>query len=114
MDSTSQVTRLKGTKVRQDKLDQPLPRKFYARDPREVSRDLLGKILFRRDETSLGAGRIGVGEGYLGEDDPAPHAAAGKTLRDAPLFGPPGHSYGYFIHRNHYCFYGSCLPAWNA
>src|SRR5438093_660900 len=58
MDSTSQVTRLKGTKVQQDKLDQPLPRKFYARDPREVSRDLLGKILFRRDDTSLRAGRI--------------------------------------------------------
>jgi len=71
MDSTSQVTRLKGTKVQQDKLDQPLPRKFYARDPREVSRDLLGKILFRRDDTSLRAGRIVEVEAYLGEDDPA-------------------------------------------
>src|SRR5439155_1463725 len=58
MDSTSQVTRLKGTKVQQDKLDQPLPRKLYARDPREASRDLLGKILFRRDDTCLPAGRI--------------------------------------------------------
>ena len=110
MDSTSQVTRLKGTKVQQDKLDQPLPRKFYARDPREVSRDLLGKILFRRDDTSLRAGRIVEVEAYLGEDDPAAHAAAGKTLRNAVLFGPPAHSYVYFIYGNHYCFNVSCLP----
>src|SRR5437660_9581011 len=95
MDSTSQVTRLKGTKVQQDKLDQPLPRKFYARDPREVSRDLLGKILFRRDDTSLRAGRIVEVEAYLGEDDPAAHAAAGKTLRNAVLFGPPAHYASY-------------------
>src|SRR6266566_3930600 len=110
MDSTSQVTRLKGTKVQQDKLDQPLPRKFYARDPREVSRDLLGKILFRRDDTSLRAGRIVEVEAYLGEDDPAAHAAAGKTLRNAVLFGPPAHSYVYFIYGNHWCFNVSCLP----
>src|SRR5213593_1387910 len=110
MDSTSQVTRLKGTKVQQDKLDQPLPRKFYARDPREVSRDLLGKILFRRDDTSLRAGRIVEVEAYLGEDDSAAHAAAGKTLRNAVLFGPPGHSYVYFIYGNHFCFNVSCLP----
>src|SRR5207247_421063 len=110
MDSTSQVTRLKGTKVQQDKLDQPLPRKFYARDPREVSRDLLGKILFRRDDTSLRAGRIVEVEAYLGEDDPAAHAAAGKTLRNVVLFGPPAHSYVYFIYGNHYCFNVSCLP----
>ncbi len=109
-DSTSQQIRLKGTKVQQDKLGQPLPREFYARDPREVSRDLLGKILFRRDDTSLRAGRIVEVEAYLGEDDPAAHAAAGKTLRNAVLFGPPGHSYVYFIYGNHYCFNVSCLP----
>src|SRR2546430_10677827 len=56
---------------------------------REVSRDLLGKILFRRDDTNLRAGRIVEVEAYLGEDDPAAHAAAGKTLRNAVLFGPP-------------------------
>src|SRR5437879_7100927 len=113
-DSTAQVIGLKGTKVKQDKLGQPLPREFYARDPREVSRDLLGKILFRRDDTSLRAGRIVEVEAYLGDDDPAAHAAAGKTLRNAVLFGPPGHSYVYFIYGNHYCFNVSCLPAGTA
>src|SRR5438067_11393616 len=98
MDSTSQVTRLKGTKVQQDKLDQPLPRKFYARDPREVSRELLGNILFRRDDTSLRAGRIVEVEAYLGVDDSAANAAAGQTLRNAVLLGPPVQSYVDFIH----------------
>ena len=108
-DSTSQVTRLKGTKV-QPKIDRRLPREFYARDPREVSRDLLGKVLLRSDDTGLRMGRIVELEAYLGEDDPAAHAAAGKTLRNAVLFGPPGHSYVYFIYGNHYCFNVSCLP----
>jgi DNA-3-methyladenine glycosylase len=109
VDSTSQVTRLKGTKV-QPKLDQPLPRQFYGRDPREVSWDLLGKVLVRREGRKLLAGRIVEVEAYLGDDDPAAHAAAGKTLRNAVLFGPPGRSYVYFIYGNHYCFNVSCLP----
>jgi DNA-3-methyladenine glycosylase len=109
VDSTSQVTRLKGTKV-QPKLDRPLPREFYARDPRDVSRDLLGKVLLRSDDTGLRMARIVELEAYLGEDDPAAHAAVGKTLRNAVLFGPPGHSYVYFIYGNHYCFNVSCLP----
>jgi DNA-3-methyladenine glycosylase len=109
-DSTSQVTRLKGTKVQQDELGQPLPREFYESDPREVSRDLLGKVLVRRAHRKLLAGRIVEVEAYLGDDDPAAHAAAGKTLRNAVLFGPPGHSYVYFIYGNHYCFNVSCLP----
>jgi DNA-3-methyladenine glycosylase len=92
------------------KLSRPLPRQFYARDPRIVSRELLGKVLVRREGKKLLSGRIVEVEAYLGLNDPAAHSAAGRTLRNAVLFGPPGHSYVYFIYGNHYCFNVSCLP----
>src|SRR6266852_6515869 len=88
----------------------PLPREFYARDPRAVGCDLLGKVLVRQEGKNLLAARIVEVEAYLGEGDPAAHAAAGRTPRNAVLFGPPGHSYVYFIYGNHYCFNVSCLP----
>ena len=88
----------------------PLPRAFYNRDPRLVSHDLLGKILVRRQSRRILAGRIVEVEAYLGTDDPAAHSASGRTLRNAVLFGPPGHSYVYFIYGNHFCFNVSCLP----
>jgi len=85
----------------------PLPRAFYARDPRRVARALLGKVLVRNGSPRLTA-RIVEVEAYLGEKDPAAHAAAGQTLRNAVLFGPPGHAYVYFIYGNHYCLNVSC------
>src|SRR6185437_10718324 len=87
-----------------------LPRNFYDRDPRLVGPDLLGKILVRRDGRKLLTGRIVEVEAYLGAEDPAAHAAIGKTARNAVLFGPPGYAYVYFIYDNHYCLNVSCLP----
>jgi DNA-3-methyladenine glycosylase len=87
-----------------------LPRSFYDRDPREVSRDLLGKVLVRRVRKKFLAGRIVEVEAYLGTDDPAAHSASGRTARNAILFGPPGYAYVYFIYGNHYCLNVSCLP----
>ena len=88
----------------------PLSRAFYDRDPRTVSRDLLGKVLIRREGRKLRAARIVEIEAYLGEGDPAAHAACGRTPRNSVLFGPPGHAYVYFIYGNHYCLNISCLP----
>jgi DNA-3-methyladenine glycosylase len=93
-----------------EKPGKPLPRDFYTRDPRLVSRDLLGKILVRRQARKLLTARIVEVEAYLGQDDPAAHSASGRTPRNAVLFGPPGLSYVYFIYGNHYCFNVSCLP----
>lgn len=92
------------------KLYRPLARKFFDRDPRVVSPELLGKVLVRRNGRKLLVGRIVEVEAYLGKDDPAAHSFAGRTARNAVLFGPPGYVYVYFIYGNHYCLNVSCLP----
>lgn len=91
-----------------------IPRDFFDRDPRQVAPDLLGKVLLRREGDSLLAGKIVETEAYLGADDPAAHSAAGKTARNAVLFGPPGHAYVYLIYGNHFCLNVSCLAEGNA
>lgn len=88
----------------------PLSRDFFARDPRPVARELLGKVLVRRSGRKLLAGRIVEVEAYLGQDDAAAHSAAGHTTRNAILFGPPGYAYVYFIYGNHFCLNVSCEP----
>ena len=85
-----------------------LDRAFFARSPRRVARELLGKVLMRNRDGPLLAARIVEVEAYLGENDPAAHAAAGNTARTSVLFGPPGHAYVYFIYGNHYCLNVSC------
>ena len=88
----------------------PLKPVFFNRDPRQVARALLGKLLIRKTPRGILAGRIVETEAYLSEGDAAAHSAAGKTARNAVLFGPPGRAYVYFIYGNHYCLNVSCLP----
>ena len=88
----------------------PLPRSFFARDPRRVARELLGRVIVRRRNGKRLAGRIVEVEAYLGARDPAAHAHRGLTARNRVLFGPPGHAYVYFIYGNHYCLNVSCQP----
>jgi DNA-3-methyladenine glycosylase len=85
-------------------------RSFFNRDPREVCPELLGKIIVRREGRKVLAGRIVELEAYLGADDAAAHASAGRTARNDVLFGPPGHAYVYFIYGVHYCLNISCMP----
>lgn len=87
-----------------------LTREFFARDAITVGRELLGKLLVRREGRKLLAGRIVEAEAYLGAVDPASHAYTGRTPRNAVLFGPPGHAYVYFIYGNYYCANVSCMP----
>ena len=87
-----------------------LPRSFYLDPPEVVARNLLGKIIVRRLGKERLSGRITETEAYLGAEDPAAHTFAGKTARNAVLFGPPGFAYVYFIYGMHYCLNFSCLP----
>ena len=86
-----------------------LKEEFFDRDPRRVARALLGKLLIRKTPRGVLAGRIVETEAYLGDEDEAAHSFAGKTARNAVLFGPPGRAYVYFIYGNHYCLNVSCL-----
>src|SRR3954463_210022 len=81
---------------------EPLPRSFYEGSPERVARKIIGKVLVSTAGARILAGRIVEAEAYHGADDPAAHAFAGKTLRNAVLFGPPGFAYVYFIYGMHF------------
>jgi DNA-3-methyladenine glycosylase len=91
-----------------------LKRKFFDRDATIVARELLGKLLVRRDGRNFRAGRIVEVEAYLGAVDPAAHAYSGRTARNSVLFGPPGHAYVYFIYGTYFCTNVSCMPEGDA
>jgi DNA-3-methyladenine glycosylase len=76
---------------------------FYSRLTLEVAPELVGATLFVEQAGVACSGRIVEVEAYLGQDDPASHAAAGPTPRSAIMFGPPGVAYVYFIYGVHHC-----------
>ncbi len=81
-----------------------LPRDFYDRDTEIVAREMLGTIIEHRSEAGTTSAMIVETEAYIGEHDPACHAASGLTRRTEPLYGRPGLSYVYFIYGMHWCF----------
>ena len=79
-----------------------LLRDFYARPTLDVARALIGKVLVHHTSAGLASGVIVETEAYIGESDPACHAAPGPTTRNAPLYGRPGIAYVYLNYGIHY------------
>jgi DNA-3-methyladenine glycosylase len=79
-----------------------LSRDFYARPTLDVARALIGKVLVHDTAVGISSGVIVETEAYIGESDPACHAAPGPTTRNAPLYGPPGIAYVYLNYGIHY------------
>ena len=72
---------------------------FFSQPTRELAKALLGKHLVFGNL----CGKIVETEAYLYRNDPGCHAAKGLTPRNAPMFGPAGRTYVYFIYGMYYC-----------
>ncbi|RAV33482.1 DNA-3-methyladenine glycosylase [Corynebacterium heidelbergense] len=84
---------------------------FDWNSPADVVAPLLLGAVLRHGPVAI---RITEVEAYLGEADPASHAANGPTPRCRTMFGPPGHLYVYASYGIHRAGNVVCSPAGTA
>ncbi len=82
---------------------QKLTKNFYTRELITVAKELLGKILVKKDEKHLLSGKIVEVEAYDGSVDEAAHTFNGKTKRNEIMFKEGGFLYVYFTYGAHFC-----------
>ena len=80
-----------------------LGKDFFARSVHQVAPELIGVTLL---VDGVGGPIVEV-EAY-DHEDPAAHGYRGKTVRNASMFGPPGHAYVYRSYGVHWCLNFVC------
>ena len=76
-----------------------IKQEFFNRDTLIVAEELIGVELVVGEKRAI----INETEAYIGQGDPACHAARGKTKRNEVMFGPPGGIYVYLIYGMYFC-----------
>ena len=91
-------------KIEKNYMARRLERNFFARHPKVVAPQLLGKYLVVNIDGEFIVSKIVETEAYGGKEDKACHVGRfGLTKRTAPLFGKVGFSYVYSVYINTYC-----------
>ena len=80
-----------------------LSKTFYCRDLLTVAKELLGKILVKKNSNNLLVAKIVEVEAYDGKIDKAAHSFGGKTERNKIMYNEGRFFYVYLSYGVHHC-----------